>query len=79
MHSSFSLNRCENNVDINHTHPSTDPPNTGSLDLFAVPEKSITLTETKSDDEKSVLIECDAQGVFPEPTLKLFQGSETDM
>ncbi|XP_065344438.1 selection and upkeep of intraepithelial T-cells protein 2-like isoform X2 [Cloeon dipterum] len=48
-----------------------------SLVVF-VPEKSITLTESKSVDEKSVLIECEARGVFPEPTLKLFQGSETD-
>jgi len=47
--------------------------------MFAVPEKSITLTDTKSDDETSVVIECAAQGVFPEPTLKLLQGSETDM
>jgi len=50
-----------------------------AFDLFSVPEKSITLTDTQSDDEKSVVIECEAQGVFPEPTLKLFQGSESDM
>ncbi|XP_059488059.1 uncharacterized protein LOC132203911 isoform X2 [Neocloeon triangulifer] len=43
-----------------------------------VPEKSISLTDTKSEDEKSVVIECLAQGVFPEPTLRLLQGSETD-
>lgn len=47
-------------------------------DIIVVPEKSITLTDTKSDEETSV-IECAAQGVFPEPTLKLLQGSETDM